>query len=83
MSVKKCSKLVMGSPLVLIQTALFIYMSIFCIKAIFRVFETPFVQWSYSMYLLWTLLLCFVSLVRTFITEPGKVTPALVEKLKN
>lgn len=43
----------------------------------------PFIQWSYSVYLLWTLLLCLVSLMRTFMTEPGKVTPALVDKLKN
>lgn len=83
MSVKKLKEVLIGSPLVLVQIALLIYMAIFGIKACFQVFGSSLVQWTYSFGILYTLVFALVSLIRVFITEPGKVSPALVEKLKN
>ncbi len=83
MGTKKIKAVLLGSPFVFLQIALFIYMAIFGIRAIFQVIDAPFLQWCYTLSILYTLVLALVSLIRVFITEPGKVTPALIEQLKN
>ena len=83
MSVKKLKALVIGSPLVAIQLAVFIYMTIFSVQACFQVFENVYVQWFYAVGIVYNLMMLVVSLVKTFLTEPGNVTAALIEKLKN
>ena len=41
------------------------------------------VPWSYIIGMIYTLVLALVAMIRVFTTEPGNVTPALIEKLKN
>ena len=58
-------------------------MTFFGVKACFQVFDWWLMQWSYALGIIYTQLMLLVSLVKTFTTEPGNVTSALVEKLKN
>ena len=83
MSVKTIKSMLIGSPMVVIQLALFIYMTVYGIQATFRVFSSPFLQWSYAIYIVYVLVLAVTALLKTYMTEPGNVTAALIEKLKN
>jgi len=75
--------LLIGSPLVVIQLAVFIYMTFFGIKACFQVFQNDYLRWTYVVGIFYTLVFMVVSLIKTFMTEPGNVTASLIEKIKN
>ena len=71
--------------MIVIQLALFFYMTYFGLQATFRVFagSGPLAQWSYTLFIVFNLILVVAALMKTYMTEPGNVTPALIEKLKN
>ena len=83
MTCKKYCTLVKTSPLVVMQLALFVYMGIVGIDVTFRAFDNDMIVYSYSIGIIYTLLLAVVSIFKTFGTDPGNVSAALIEKLKN
>ena len=71
------------SPTIIVQLAIYIYMTVFGMKAIFQIFSNSYIEWTYALGILYNLGLTLSALLRTVSTEPGYVTTALVEKLKN
>ena len=72
-----------GAPLILIQLALFGWMIVFTVKGAFEEFRNHmFVAAIYSIVIGVIFAMVIASLLKTWGTLPGKVTPALIEKLK-
>ena len=71
------------SPFVAVQIAIYVYMTLFGIGAIFQIFSNHYFQWIYAMGILYNLGLTLVALYKTIQTEPGCVSSELIEKLKN
>ena len=83
MSCKRHCALVKSSPIIILQLALFVYMSIVGIDVTFTAFDNDMVVYSYAIGIIYTLLLAVVSIFKTFGTDPGHVSAALIEKLKS
>ena len=73
----------LASPSIIIQLAIYIYMTVFGMRAVFQIFSNQYIEWTYALGMLYNLGLTMVALLRCVSTEPGYVTTALVEKLKN
>ena len=58
-------------------------MTVYGIKVTFRAFKSGFVQWLYTLLILNSLVLLMVSLWKTYTYEAGRVSPALLEKIKS
>ena len=81
---KIIAKMCKGAPLIIIQFALFGWMLVFSVKGAFEEFTTHKVlAWLYSFHMILIFALCISSLVKVYITEPGYVTKALIDKLKH
>ena len=80
---KKFTRVVIKSPIVAIQLVIYFYMTWFGIRAIFQIFGNKYIEWIYTIGLIYSLGLTIAALFKTINTEPGYVTPELVEKLKN
>ena len=81
---KIIAKICKGAPLIIIQLALFGWMLVFSVKGAFEEFTThKVIAWLYSIYMILIFFLCIASLFKVYITEPGYVTKALIEKLKH
>ena len=80
---KKFMRVFIRSPVVAIQLAIYLYMTWFGIRAIFQIFSNKYIEWIYTVGLIYNLGLTLASLIKTVNTEPGYVSPELVEKLKN
>ena len=72
-----------GSPLIVLQLALYGYMTYYGLQATFRVFSSPLGKWTYALLIVCDLILAISALMKTYMLEPGNVSTALVEKLKN
>ena len=76
--------MLIGSPMIVIQLALYTYMTIYGVHATLRVFAgSRIVQTLYTLLILSILALAITSLLKTYTVEPGIVSQALVEKLQN
>ena len=81
-----------GSPFLLLQFGLTGYMSYFAyLEAYARIGVPhheggvgghPAIATAYAVWLTYVFLMAMASFIKTFITPPGKVTAALVDKLK-
>ena len=58
-------------------------MTYYGLQATFRVFSSPLGKWTYALFIVCNLILAIAALMRTYTLEPGEVSVALVEKLKN
>ena len=84
--------MIIGSPFLVLQFGLTGFMSYFAYQECYRrvgiphleggVGGHPMVAWAYAVWLTWIFILAMIAFVKTFVTPPGQVTPALVEKLK-
>ena len=46
-------------------------------------FSSPLGKWTYALFIVCDLILAIAALMKTYMLEPGNVSAALVEKLKN
>ena len=68
MTRKECKSLLYGSPMVVIQFALFIYMTVFGLMAVFQSFDNVALQWIYAISLIITFVLMMTASVKCYIT---------------
>lgn len=58
-------------------------MAVFSLEAVWQAFESNITKWFYSSAIIYNSIFAITAMFKTFMTEPGKVTPALLDKLKN
>ena len=84
MTVKRVRQLLWGSPFVLLQILMFSFMSYESIKGAFiELQDHPVSPLMFTIFSMSSFFLAMVSMFKTFITHPGVVTPALINKLKH
>ena len=71
-----------GSPVVIAQICALVYMSIYGVIVTTKTFDNFYIQVFYGSGIVYTLIWALISMYKVLFTEPGNVTPALVEKLK-
>jgi len=81
---KTLQELLIGSPALVIQIVVIVLILFYSIRHAYIEFaDQSYLATLWSISTVLNFLTAIVSMVQVFLTEPGQVTPALIDKIKN